>query len=53
MKMDINRIQTEVEGLEAASFKTDDGEETFNTRHQRFLAWGKCLIRVSLFGHTN
>jgi hypothetical protein len=38
VKVDMNLTQTEVEGLESASFKIDDGEETLDSMHQRFLA---------------
>jgi hypothetical protein len=38
VKVGTNLTQTEVEGLESAGFKIDDGEETLDSMHQRFLA---------------
>ena len=40
MKVGTNLTQIKVEGLESASFKIDDGEETLDNMHQCFLVQG-------------
>jgi hypothetical protein len=42
-----NLTQAEVEGLEVAGFKIDDGEEVFDNLHEAFLARQADLVLPS------